>query len=60
MWIQKVRWVQLGAVLVELPAGWKRSNVPPAGKRKEGEERGASPAALRKADTRGTGGQRPL
>lgn len=60
MWIQRVRWMQLGAVLVELPAGWKRSDVPPAGKGKEGEKRGASPAALRKADTQGTGGQSPL
>lgn len=47
MWIQRVRWMHLGAVLVELPAGWKRSKVPPAGKGKEGEERGASPAALK-------------
>lgn len=33
--------------------------VPPAGKGKEGEERGASSAALRKADTRGTGRLEP-
>lgn len=46
-----MRWVQLGAVLVELPAGWKRSSVPPAGKGKEGEERGVSPAALRRVQT---------
>lgn len=52
MWIHTVRWMQLGAVLVELPAGWKRSNVPPACKGKEGEEREASRAALTKADTR--------
>lgn len=45
---------------MELHAGWKRSKVPPAGKGKEGEEREASPDALRKADTRGTGGQSPL
>lgn len=51
--------MQLEAVLVELPAGWKRSNVPRVGKGKEGEERGASPAALRKADTRGTGRPEP-
>lgn len=43
----------MGAVLVELPAGWKRSNVPPAGKGKEGEERGASPAALRRQTPEG-------
>lgn len=37
----------VGGGLVELPAGQKRSNVPPACKGKEGEDRGATRAALK-------------
>lgn len=57
MWIHTVRWMQLETVLAELPADWKQSHVPPVGKGKEGEEKGTSTAAFRKADTAGTEGR---
>lgn len=39
---------------MQLPADWKQSHVPPAGKGTEGEERGTSTATFREADTAGT------
>lgn len=54
MWIHTVRQMQLETVLAKLPADCKQSDIPPVGKGKEGEERGASTTTFRKADTAGT------